>query len=110
VVTEVTNEDVRNITDAALPVGVILAGAHLPVAVIIDMGFPRWVLEAQGPSRDDRDGVLEVGDPDKPIQFAVDEIGERLVSYLEIARRRWDGTRRIRRKRNSREAFRIRRT
>jgi hypothetical protein len=82
VVIVVTDEDVRNIADAAFPVGVILAGAHLPAAVIIDVDFSGWVPEAQGPSRDDRDGVPEVGDPDKPIQSSVDEIGERLVSYL----------------------------
>jgi hypothetical protein len=83
VVTEVTDEDVRNITDAAFPVSVILARAHLPAAVVIDVDFSGWVPEAKGPSRDDRDGVPEVGDPDKPIQSAVDEIGERLVSYLK---------------------------
>ena len=86
-VIEVTDEDVGNITDAALLGGVILAGACLP-AVNIDVGFPRRVLEAQGPSRDDWDGVLEVGDADKPIQFAVDEIGKRLVSYLKKQRGR----------------------
>ena len=66
-VIEVTDEDVRNITNAALLVGVILAGACLPAAVIIDVGFSGWVLEAQGPSRDDRDGILEVSDTDKCI-------------------------------------------
>ena len=42
----VTDEDVRNITDAALLISVILAGTCLPAAVIIDVGFPRWVVEA----------------------------------------------------------------
>ena len=40
----VTNEDVRNITNAALFVGVILAGALFPAAVIVNVGFPRWVV------------------------------------------------------------------
>ena len=84
---EVTDEEVRNITDAALLISVILARACLPAVVIIDVSFPRWVFEAQGPSRNDRDGVLLVGDANKCIQLAVDEIGELLVSYLK----RWRG-------------------
>jgi len=58
VVFEASDEEVRNITDATLLVGVILARACFPAAVIIDVSFPRWVLEAQRPSRDDRDRVL----------------------------------------------------
>lgn len=38
-----TNEDVRDVTDATLFVGVILARARLPTTVIIDVGFPGWV-------------------------------------------------------------------
>jgi len=64
---QVAEEEVRNITDTALLVCIILAGACLPAAAIIDVGFPRWVVVAQEPSRDDRDGVLQVGDTDKPI-------------------------------------------
>jgi len=86
VVIVVAEEDVRNITDAALPVGIILAGTRLPTAVIIDVGLPRWVVVAQGPSRDNWDRVLQVSDTNKTIQSAVDEIGELLVSYLEKQR------------------------
>ena len=82
-VIEVAEEEVRNITDAASLVGVILLGARFPAAVIIDVGFLRWVVEAQEPSRDNRDGVLQVGDTHKSIQSAVDEVGELLVSYLK---------------------------
>ena len=64
---QVAEEEVRNITDTALLVCIILARACLPAAAIIDVGFPRWVVVAQEPSRDDRDGVLQVGDTDKPI-------------------------------------------
>jgi len=46
VVVEVTRKNARNITDAALPVGVILAGARLPNTAIIDVDFPRWMLVA----------------------------------------------------------------
>lgn len=45
-VVEVTHKDVRNITDAALLVSVILAWTFLPAAVIINVVFPRWVLVA----------------------------------------------------------------
>jgi len=82
VVINVTNEDVRNITNAALFVGVILGGALLPTVVIVDVGFPRWVAVSQEPSRDDRNWVFEVGDADKVIQSAVDEVCELLVSDL----------------------------
>jgi len=44
VVLGVTGEDGRNITNAALFVGVILSGALLPAAVIVNVGFPRWVV------------------------------------------------------------------
>ena len=47
------------------------------------MGFPRRVFEAKEPSREDRDWILEIGDADECIQFAVDEIGELLVSDLK---------------------------
>jgi len=87
VVVEFTNEDVGNITDATLLVGVILAGACLPDATIVDMGFPRRVFVPKGPSRDDRDWILEIGNADECIQFAVDEIGEILVSDLK----KWRG-------------------
>jgi len=46
VVVDVTREDAGNITDAALPVSIILAGAHLPNPAIIDVDFPRWMLVA----------------------------------------------------------------
>ena len=83
VVVEVAKEDIRNITDAALLVGVVLAGARLPAAIIVDVGFPRWVPEVQEPPRDDWDRILEVGDTDESIQFVVDEIGELFVSDLK---------------------------
>lgn len=79
---DVAGEDVRDIADAALFVRIILTRTCLPAVAIINVGFPRWVPETQEPPRDDRDGILEVGDADKRIQFAVDEIGKRLVSDL----------------------------
>jgi len=83
VVLYVAEKDVRNLTGAASLVGIILTGACIPAAVIIDMGFPRWVVVPQVPSRDDRDGVLLVSDTDKTIHYVIDEIGEFLVSYLK---------------------------
>ena len=78
----VTYEYVGNITDTALFVGVILAGALLPDAAIVNVGFPRWVVVTQEPSWDDRNRILEICDADKVIQAAVDEICEFLVSDL----------------------------
>lgn len=40
------NEEVRDITNAALFVGVILAGTCLPAAVIVNVDFPGWMLVA----------------------------------------------------------------
>jgi hypothetical protein len=65
VIVGITDEDIWNIANATLGIGVILAGARLPAAVIIDVRFPRWVHVAEGPSWDDRNGILLVGDANK---------------------------------------------
>lgn len=82
VVFDATSEDVRNIANTALFVGVILGGALLPAAVVVNVGFPRCVPVPQEPAWDDRNGILAVGDADKMIQSTVDEICKLLVSNL----------------------------
>lgn len=64
-VRDTTNEDVGNITDAALIIRVILTGTRLPGTVVIKVGFPRWVVEFQEPPWDDRNRILEVGNAGK---------------------------------------------
>jgi len=81
-VVDVTNEDVRNIANAALCVGVVLARTRLPDSSIIDVGFSRGVVEAQESTWNDWNGVLQVGDTDERTQFAINKIGELLVSDL----------------------------
>jgi len=81
-VVDVTNEDVRNIANATLCVGVVLAGTRLPDSSVIDVGFSRRVVEAQESTWDYWNGILQVGDTDERTQFAVNKIGELLVSDL----------------------------
>ena len=78
----VADKDVRDITDAALFVGVILSRTRLPAVAVVNVGFPRWVPEAQEPPGTIGTGSLRLVMRTKGIQFAVDEIGKRLVSDL----------------------------
>ena len=80
---DVTGENVGNITNAALFVGVILGVAPFPATVVVNVGFPSRVVVPKEPSWDDRNRILAVGNAGKVIQFAVDEIYELLVSDLD---------------------------
>ena len=92
VVVVITLENIWNIANTTLRVGVILTGACLPAAVIIDVCFPRWVYVAEEPSWEDRNGILHVGDANKGVQGIVDEVGKGLISDLKdrAAALRWD--------------------
>ena len=79
----VTEEYERDIAGAAMFASVVLAGAHLPTAIIIYVGFPRWVMVAYRSWWEDRNGVLEVGDAVKVNQVFFDKIGEVFVSDLK---------------------------
>lgn len=76
-------EDIGSVSDTTLAIGIVLARAPLPNRSIIDVSFAGWVLEAQESAREDRYGVLVVGDARKPAtELAVNVIGKVLVSDL----------------------------
>ena len=83
VIMKISDKDVGYSTNTALFVSVILTGARFPAAAANDVGFSRWMFEAQPHSRDGRDGILEVSDAYKSIQCFVDEISEFFVPHLE---------------------------
>ena len=88
VVGEIPGCNVRDITIGALFIGVFSAGTRLPTSTIIDVCFPGWVHIGEGCVRNDWDGILAVGNTNKGVQFAVDEICECLVSNLNGSSRR----------------------
>ena len=62
-VERVTSEDVGDVSDYALPVGVILAGAVLPGVRVHDVDLALGVGEAQETAREDGNGVI----PGRPL-------------------------------------------
>lgn len=82
-VTDVSNEYIRGISDAALGISVVLAGAPLPDLPIVNVSFAGRMPEAQKSTRKNGNWVLEVGDTSEPpVELIVDVVGEILVSDL----------------------------
>jgi hypothetical protein len=83
VITGVVIKDGRNISDTTLCIAVVLASAPLPNLPIIDVGFARRMVEAQGSTGESWDGISVVCDASEPAsKFAVHVVGEILVSDL----------------------------
>ena len=104
VVKRVTGKDVGHISDDALPVGVVLAGAVLPSVRVNDVDLAFGMCETQEAAGEDGDGVIPskvvvsesssfrlkktcdslVGDPvhDRP---GVDEVNKGLVAHTRSA-------------------------
>lgn len=78
----IAKEEEWNSTIDAFSIGIILARACLPAAVINDVILPRWVF-VEGPGRHGRNWVFAVGDAGKDVQIAINEIGELLVPDLK---------------------------
>ena len=83
-ITNFTEDETGDVTIDALVIRVVLTRTRLPTTVVLNVILPRWVLEAQKPRWQSWDWVFAVGDTRKEIQFAVDEVGELLVSNLAV--------------------------
>ena len=58
VIVEVSNEDTRGISNAALSIRVVLARTPLPDLSIVNVSFARRMFEAQESTGENRDRVL----------------------------------------------------
>ena len=82
-VTDITTEDVGNISNTALSIGIVLARTPLPDLTIINVSFAGRMVEAQESAGEDRNGILVVSDAcEFTSEFAVHVVGEVLVSDL----------------------------
>ena len=82
-VTDITVEDVGNISNTALSIGIVLARTPLPDLTIINVSFAGRMVETQESAGEDRNGILVVSDAREfASEFAVYVVGEVLVSDL----------------------------
>ena len=83
VVTDVSLEDIGSISHATSGIRVILARAPHPDLSLVNVRFARRMPETHKPTRENRNGVLQVGYAGKPAtKSTVDIAGEVFVSYL----------------------------
>lgn len=83
VVIEVSEKDVRGISNAALFTRIVLARTPLPDLPVVDVSLTGRMSETQKSTRNDWNGIFEIGDAsESAIELAVDVVGKILISNL----------------------------